>query len=103
MTFTIPEEGKIIARGDLCCYHGTWTLRRAYVLPAYRGRGLQRTLIAKRVWYAQSHEARRVVAWVNPRNAYSLNNLVSCGFRFVKRPMRTFDGVKHVMLERVLS
>ncbi len=26
--------------------------------------------------------------------------LVSCGFRFVKRPMRVFDGVKHVLLER---
>ncbi len=103
MTFTITRDGQTAARGDLRCYHGTWTLRNGWVAPAYRGQGFQRRLIMDRLSYARTARARRVIAWVDPRNAYSLNNLVVCGFRFLKRPMRAFDGVKHVMLEHVIA
>lgn len=97
-------DGPIVAAsGELRCYHGHWTLRAGYVVPRYRGQGLQRRLIRARVDHVIAKGGKRVLAWVNPTNSYSLNNLVAEGFRFIKRPMRTFDGAKHVALERTLS
>lgn len=89
----------IIAAAELHCYGGVWTLRKCRVAEAYRGRGLQRRLIRERVWAAYRKGAKQVRAWVDPRNSYSLNNLVAEGFRFLPQAPRVFDGVEHVALE----
>ncbi len=102
MTFAIRDLLDIVGTAELHCYRGVWTLRKAYVPPYARGRGHHKRLIRMRLRVARRKGAHRVVAWVDPRNAPSLNGLVSCGFRFVKRPMRVFDGVKHMMLEHAL-
>lgn len=55
-------------------------LCRAGVLPAYRGRGLQKRLIKKRLDYARKHG----YAWAitdTRRNPASANSLISAGFR----------------------
>ncbi len=101
--FELRDGTMTVASGELRCYHGHWTLRAGWVHPLYRGQGFQRDLIRARVTKAASNGAKRVLAWVKPTNSYSLNNLVAEGFRFMPRPMRTFDGVKHVALERTLT
>lgn len=100
MTFAIRNLLDIVGTAELHCYRGTWTLRKAYVPPYARGRGYHKRLIRMRLRVARRKGAQRVIAWVNPRNAASLNGLVACGFRFVKRAPRRFGGVEHVMLQR---
>lgn len=99
----VSIDGAVVASGELRCYHGHWTLRAGYVKPTYRGLGYQRQLIRARITSAVEHGAKRVLVWVNPRNSYSLNNLIAEDFRFMARPMRTFDGAPHVALERITS
>lgn len=88
-----------LASGELRCCRGHWTLRNGWVSPLHRGNGYQRRLIRARVRYACQLGAKRVRVWVRPTNAYSLNNLVAEGFRFVRSQPRQFDGRAHVALE----
>ena len=55
-------------------------LHRAAVLPAYRGNGLQKLLIRKRLAYAKEQEWEWVVTDTS-NNAASGNSLISSGFR----------------------
>lgn len=56
-------------------------LCRAGVLPEYRGMGLQKQLIRKRVqWSKDSCGADSVVTYTDSDNIYSSNNLIKCGF-----------------------
>lgn len=98
----VYAEGTV-ASGEVHCYHGTWTLRKGWVAPKWRGHGFQRMLIKQRLEYAQKHGAKRVRTWVLPTNSYSLNNLVAEGFRFIHRKARVFDGKTHVGLEYQFS
>ena len=55
-------------------------LGRCGVLPAYRGRGIQRQMIRLRVAWARRHNYKWAVTDTTD-NIPSANNLISCGFR----------------------
>lgn len=56
-------------------------LCRAGVLPEYRGIGLQRQLIEKRIkWAKNTCGAASVVTYTDAENIYSSNNLIKCKF-----------------------
>ena len=55
-------------------------LGRCGVLPAYRGRGIQRHMIRLRVFWARRHGYKWVVSDTTD-NIPSANNLISCGFK----------------------
>ncbi len=54
---------------------------RAAVVPAFRGRGLQRRLIRKRCDMARADGARVAITYTMHGLAVSANNLIACGFR----------------------
>lgn len=56
-------------------------LDRAAVLPAYRGRGLQRRLIRRRCVAAREEGATHAITYTMHGLAVSANNLIACGFR----------------------
>lgn len=60
---------------------GIYFMSRAGVVPAYRGRGLQRRLIRVRVARGRKLCARLTVTYTIPENVRSSNNLIACGFR----------------------
>jgi len=64
--------------------HGTGYLCRVGVLPKFRGRGLQRLLIQKRIQYARKIEMYRVISYTTRATLQSANNLIDCGFRLYK-------------------
>lgn len=55
-------------------------LGRCGVLPAYRGRGIQRQMIRLRVFWARRHGYKWAVSDTTD-NIPSANNLIACGFR----------------------
>lgn len=59
-------------------------LCRAGVLPAYRGLGLQRLLIRKRLTWAKTCGVSTVITYTDLDNVYSSNNLIDCGFKLYK-------------------
>lgn len=54
---------------------------RAAVARAYRGRGLQRRLIRRRLEWARARNARVAITYTMAGLAVSANNLIACGFR----------------------
>ena len=59
-------------------------LCRAGVLPEYRGLGLQRQLIRKRLAWAKSCGVSTVITYTDLDNVFSSNNLIACGFKLYK-------------------
>lgn len=59
---------------------GNAYLCRAGVLPKFRGRGLQKQMIQKRVRWARAHGLPAVVTDTH-ENVASANSLIACGFR----------------------
>lgn len=82
--FAIFDGNKIVAFGILSVPHGFYWMRNAIVDTPYRGRGYQQLLIEARVKHAYSKGAKTVTTAVDQMNVWSLNNLIDCGFRFVK-------------------
>lgn len=72
------------------------------VHPKWRGRGLQRELIRARIKWLRDKQVSRVNVWASPTNVYSLNNLVTEGFRFVAEKPREFKGTMHLKLRKTL-
>lgn len=62
-------------------YAGTGYMNAAGVLPAYRGRGLQRRLIRRRLEYARERGWKWVITDTLNDNAASMTSLIACGFR----------------------
>jgi GNAT superfamily N-acetyltransferase len=67
---------------DRDCPGGAAFLCRAGVLPAFRGRGLQKRLIRAREAYAKKHlDKRWLVTYTLVSNPESSNSLIACGFK----------------------
>jgi GNAT superfamily N-acetyltransferase len=66
-------------------------LRRAGVLPAARGRGVHRRLIAVRVRWARRQGARWVVTYTSRDNGPSMRGLLEAGFE-VYEPEDAYVG-----------
>jgi GNAT superfamily N-acetyltransferase len=71
-------------------------LSRAGLLPAARGLGLQRRMIATRLAWARRQGAVAAITYVVYENPASLVNLLRCGFRFY-RPATQFAGEVHYL------
>lgn len=63
----------------------TADLFAAAVSPRFRGYGLQRFLINKRVDYLRKLKKKYALINVNPLNKYSEKNIKDCGFTFTKK------------------
>lgn len=63
-------------------------LWRAGVLPAYRGKSLQRRLIRVREAHARRQGFRVLVTDTHPKSLQSSNNLIRCGFRLYEPNVR---------------
>lgn len=103
VVFAAYDEDKIVAYAGLSCYYGFWALRGCVVHPKYRGMGLQRKLIKKRIEFLKQKGSRHVNVWVNPENSYSMNNVIAEGFKFVNEPAKKYHGKSHVKLRKILE
>lgn len=85
----------IILEGDKkYCYNYNLTekeiknsgcLVAASVSKRFRGYGLQKFLIEKRLDYLKKNKIKFALISVHPENKYSLNNIVLTGFKFVRK------------------
>lgn len=80
---------------------GLGFLCRAGVIPAYRGRGLQKKLIRVREAEARQLGLGELVTYCMGSNSPSLNSLVTCGYRFYS-PATKYGGPGAVYLRRKL-
>ena len=81
------EDGQPVAFAGLKLLdEGFGFLCRAGVLPAGRGRGLQRRLIRARMSYARRIGIRSLCTYTVPDNPVSSNNLIRCGFQLYRPP-----------------
>lgn len=94
------DNKKIIGFAGIACYYGHWCLRSCVIDKKHRGNSLQKFLINRRIDYLKCIGKNNCNAWVNPKNIYSLNNLIEEGFRFVKQPSRIFNGKEHLKLSK---
>lgn len=81
-----------------CCLtpypvNGTGFLSRVGVRKSYRGNGLQKKMIKIREKLAKKIGLSRLITYTSYDNIYSINNLISCGYKFYK-PKWEF-GVKY--------
>jgi ribosomal protein S18 acetylase RimI-like enzyme len=84
---TVHDSGQLVGFAGLQNLgRGTGFLCRAGVLPAWRGQGVQRELIRRRVAQARRLGLSELVTYTAPENYASLNNLIACGFRFTSQP-----------------
>jgi GNAT superfamily N-acetyltransferase len=67
-------------------------LQRSGVLPAYRGKGLQKKLIRTRLTYAKRHKITTVYTYASSDNHASVNSLFSQGFKSYT-PVWAYAGV----------
>jgi GNAT superfamily N-acetyltransferase len=80
---------------------GLGFLCRAGVVPAYRGRGLQKKLIRVREAAARQLGLKELVTYCLCSNSPSMNSLVSCGYRFYV-PATKYGGSGSVYLRKEL-
>lgn len=67
----------------------------------FRGFGLQRFFVKKRLEQANAVGAREAFSTIAPDNEYSLNNLLACGFEVIER--RTlYGGYDRCLLRKTL-
>ena len=76
-------------------------LCRVGVLPAHRGRGLQKRLIRARERAARQLAVNELVTYCVPWNSPSLNSLIACGYKFY-RPTTRYGGTGSVYLRKAL-
>lgn len=71
-----PVAFASLSKAADCAY-----LSRAGVIPKYRGKGIQKKLIAARVARARQQGWGLAVSYTINSNAASINSLLSCGFK----------------------
>jgi RimJ/RimL family protein N-acetyltransferase len=76
---------------------GLGFMNRVGVVPAHRGRGLQKRLIRVREAAARALGLKELVTYCVPWNCASINSLVACGYRFY-RPAAKWGGAGSVYL-----
>ena len=86
-------DGEAVGYAGLTRNKTYWFLSRAGVLPAWRGRGLQKQFIKKRVEYAQSESNLPIYSYTVLDNSASANSLISAGFRLHDPPYSWWGAV----------
>jgi GNAT superfamily N-acetyltransferase len=80
----LDEDGAAVGFAGMnrvASWPGAVYLARAGVLPAARGKGLQRRLINARISYARRIGSTVAISDTTARNFPSSRNLIACGFR----------------------
>lgn len=74
------KAGFIIAYCGCIYSESICIFNRAWVHKRYRGMGLQRKMISKRIQSAKG-QCKKVITYTTPDNVISSNNLIKCGFK----------------------
>ena len=85
-------DGEPIAYAGIEQHKTWWFLCRVGVAPDWRGKGIQKQLIKKRVEYARSVNDCPLYTHTVVNNAASSNSLISCGFRIFDPPWDWWKG-----------
>lgn len=100
-----------MAAGEPVAFAGLWPsvrtqgagfLCRAGVMPAARGKGLQRRLIKVREKEAKRKGWTVVLSDADSANPTSLNNLYACGYRAYV-PSKQWDGYGFVYVRKIID
>lgn len=75
---------------------GWYYFRGCYVMPEYRGRGLQVRLMKLGIDKLKELGINRVSSMVHTENTYSLNNALKVGFEVTGRRKENYHIVKHI-------
>ena len=74
------NRGEIVAYCGCLYSEGVCIFVRAWVSPEFRGKGLQRLMIAKRLNAAKSNRCECAITYCTYDNIPSANNLIKSGF-----------------------
>lgn len=78
--WVIVDNGQIIAYCGCIFTEGICIMNRAWVHKNYRGNGMQRKMILKRIESAKQY-CRTIITYTTADNVHSANNLIKCGFK----------------------
>jgi len=78
------------------------TFDTVFVDPEYLGLGLQRKLFSIQEEMAAQLGAKRIFATVAPENAYSLNNMLACGFEIIDRKLLYGNRDRYVVMKNII-
>lgn len=81
---------------------GRWFFSRVGVMPAYRGQGLQRRLMAVLEAHGRREGWREIVTYTVGRNGYSTDNILASGYRTYE-PRKSYVGYDVVHLRKKLA
>jgi len=109
--FVAKRKDKIVAFASMVRqeeFGANWIFRDCQVNPRYRGLGLQRKLIQARIEFAKTVftpylDWRHFIAFVRPKNQYSLNNLISEGFLVFQDELVKFKGAEHIQMGKTIE
>jgi GNAT superfamily N-acetyltransferase len=73
------------------------------VSPRFRGYGLQKFLIQKRIEYLKKLKKKYALVDIHPLNKYSENNIVDFGFKFIKKAKIRKEGCTEKINHYVLK
>lgn len=97
--YTEPRPQGYIAAHPMA--RGRWFFSRVGVMPAARGAGLQRRLMAVLERYGRRQGWRELVTYTAGFNGYSTENILRCGWRTYE-PRRSYVGWDVVHLRKRL-
>lgn len=87
-----------LAQEELC---GVVHMDTIVVLPAYRGRGFQKTMLAYGEEQARARGYTRLMATVHPGNAASLKSFLGCGYAIVETKAKYGGVLRHILHKRL--
>lgn len=82
--------------------HGVWFFSRVGVVPAARGLGLQRKLMAVMERHGRREGWREIVTYTVGRNGFSTANILAAGFRTYE-PRKSYVGWECVHMRKRLQ
>ena len=77
---SVDDGGFIIAYCGCIYSEGICIMNRAWVHKRYRGNGMQRKMILRRI-KAAKEECNTIITYTTVDNVHSANNLIQCGFK----------------------
>lgn len=99
--WVVTVDGRRAGYCGLRAYGEVMFLSRAGVLPEYRGRGLQRRLIRRRLQFARAAGGVLAVTYTAPGNPASGNSLIGAGFRLYE-PRTHWAGREFIYWRKAL-
>ncbi|PJC45439.1 hypothetical protein CO037_01500 [Candidatus Pacearchaeota archaeon CG_4_9_14_0_2_um_filter_30_8] len=98
--FVAKEKEELVAFATCNNYYGYWFLRNCVVHKDYRGKGIQKKLTKSRLDFLKDLNAKEVQVCVDPKNVYSLENILKSGFEI--KGKKFIEGKEHLKLKKKL-